>query len=440
MSHVAAASGGTSEAAPYAIEMQAKCLAAVPSAGTHSGGEGGQLSPSHAFLVGSNAPRGTNRLYLLEYREEPHLVDCIAVWDHAEPICAMSVAAQESGGGPGAATRVLVAACHQSVAGAPMATFEVIRLSSDLVGDVEPLLQIRLDARSPCIAWQPVGLSGGATVDSIGSCVLAARNSIYRLPIAQLAGAAKTASFTMGVPNNATALPVTTLDSIPDRCAMPTAIETIHSITCDPHHKDIVAVAADTSLVIADLRAKQAQLHAAHAPHRLALRSVDYNPNRIYVVATCGDDGQIKVWDLRKAGASVSGGAGGSAGGDRMVALASHQGHDHRATCVRYNPSHDELLLSGGVDQLCRLWCLSSLSSKPLSSVSSGVDGAPPATASTRASKDGVIRSLTDVGETVTSVAWSSSDPWVYAVCGFNGRVFIDRVPDESRLEVLMGE
>ena len=56
---------------------------------------------------------------------------------------------------------------------------------------------------------------------------------------------------------------------------------------------------------------------------------MDFNPNKPQMLATCGDDRKVKVWDLR-------------APGRALVVL---EGHAHAAWSVRYNPFHDQLLL-----------------------------------------------------------------------------------------------
>lgn len=39
--------------------------------------------------------------------------------------------------------------------------------------------------------------------------------------------------------------------------------------------------------------------------HRFAVRDLDYNPNKPYCLATCGEDRLIKFWDLRRPNAPV---------------------------------------------------------------------------------------------------------------------------------------
>lgn len=127
-------------------------------------------------------------------------------------------------------------------------------------------------------------------------------------------------------------------------------------------------------------------MDAAHA-HRTC--DVSYNPNRPWYVASTGDDGEVRCWDLRRTAAptsttrpadgsgssSAGGGAGGSggggAGGVGSGAAVSEpvkvfRGHTSTVHRVLYNPFHDQLLLSGGADRLVCLWRASTISTKPL--------------------------------------------------------------------------
>jgi WD40 repeat protein len=66
----------------------------------------------------------------------------------------------------------------------------------------------------------------------------------------------------------------------------------------------------------------------AHA-HGAPVRHADYNPTRQHQLATAGDDGRVKVWDLRHTGR----------------ALVEFEPHAHWVCQVRFNPTYDRLLL-----------------------------------------------------------------------------------------------
>ena len=66
-----------------------------------------------------------------------------------------------------------------------------------------------------------------------------------------------------------------------------------------PHHgSNQVAVAMETQLQIIDLRAmnKGPSFSIENAE---PVRDLDFNPNRQYYLATCGDDSLTKFWDIR---------------------------------------------------------------------------------------------------------------------------------------------
>jgi WD40 repeat protein len=85
------------------------------------------------------------------------------------------------------------------------------------------------------------------------------------------------------------------------------------------------------------------------AAHNGNIRDLDYNPNKPYTLLTCGDDRKLKIWDLRKP----------------EKPLVTLCGHSHWVWTAKYNPSHDQLILSGGSDNLVNLWRIASCSSAP---------------------------------------------------------------------------
>ena len=65
-------------------------------------------------------------------------------------------------------------------------------------------------------------------------------------------------------------------------------------------------------------------------------RSIDFNPNKQYQLATAGDDGAVRFWDIRQA-----------ANGP----VAARTGdHSHWIWSVRYNAFHDQLILTSSSD------------------------------------------------------------------------------------------
>jgi hypothetical protein len=74
----------------------------------------------------------------------------------------------------------------------------------------------------------------------------------------------------------------------------------------DPHHPSECAVAADAAVHFWDIRAGERTRSIESAvPPGGCVRSLSYNPNKPYFVATGGDDHKVKCWDVRKAAAPV---------------------------------------------------------------------------------------------------------------------------------------
>lgn len=80
-------------------------------------------------------------------------------------------------------------------------------------------------------------------------------------------------------------------------------------------------------------------------PHKVYTRYFDCNRN--HLIATCGDDMYVRLWDFRKT--------------DSPVLQFKH--HSHWIYKVKFNPFHDQLLLSCGSDNQVNLESIVSISS-----------------------------------------------------------------------------
>ena len=75
-----------------------------------------------------------------------------------------------------------------------------------------------------------------------------------------------------------------------------------------PHHgTNQIAVAMENNLQMVDLRSLNkgpvASIENAHGTE--PVRDLDFNPNRQYYLASCGDDGFTKFWDIRNTSCPV---------------------------------------------------------------------------------------------------------------------------------------
>jgi WD40 repeat protein len=201
----------------------------------------------------------------------------------------------------------------------------------------------------------------------------------------------------------------------------------------DMHHSSKLAVAQAGSVLGFDLRdsGTAAALNIPGA-HTGRIRDIDYNPNKPYCMMTCGDDCAVRFWDLRHTGAS----------------LCTLRGHSHWVWTSRYNPFHDQLVLSAGTDATVSLWRVSSISSAPLLDIDpDDEDMDDPAAAegksradmgSQAAEMDALVNSFSEHEESVYAVSWSLSDAWTFASVSFDGRMVINHVPSAEKYKILL--
>ncbi|KAL0485272.1 hypothetical protein AKO1_011681 [Acrasis kona] len=207
----------------------------------------------------------------------------------------------------------------------------------------------------------------------------------------------------------------------------------------DPHHNEIVAVAAQTKIRQVDMRSNETVISIDNAHDQQRVRDFEYNPNKLYYVASCGDDCKIKFWDVRSTKEPI-----------RTL-----------ATSVKFNPHYDQLLLSSSTDGLVNLWNIPTISSKSvseeveeeleqiekeldLSAAGSEDDLKSDYTATSGASKvrvanmsDTLIQSIDEHQESVYSIAWSSCNSWVFGSVSYEGRVLIHQVKHSEKLKIL---
>lgn len=73
---------------------------------------------------------------------------------------------------------------------------------------------------------------------------------------------------------------------------------------------------------------------------------LDYNPNKLNTIATCGQDSVLRFWDLRKTEKS----------------LLEYEEDSHWISKVKYNKFHDQLLLTGCTSTFVSLYSAPSVS------------------------------------------------------------------------------
>jgi WD40 repeat protein len=79
--------------------------------------------------------------------------------------------------------------------------------------------------------------------------------------------------------------------------------------------------------------------------HQGSIRDIQYHPLVPYWVASAGNDGYIKLWDLRYNGKEP---------------LVSISAHDRIIRKIAWSKTHSELLVSGGIDHKVKIWSIRS--------------------------------------------------------------------------------
>lgn len=198
----------------------------------------------------------------------------------------------------------------------------------------------------------------------------------------------------------------------------------------NPHHSGkIFAVATEQNVLGWDIRSNKQAFMIENA-HGHLVRDIDFNPNKMYYVATCGDDCQVRFWDTRDLNEPV-----------HLLA----DDHSHWVWSTRFNPFHDQLVLTGGSDSKVILYNLKAISSEPYEQEISSDDDASQSSKSDddyvlekNILKDGIIGVYEEHEDSVYAVEWSAADPWTFASLSYDGRFIINRVPKNIKYGILL--
>ncbi|XP_078480991.1 EARP-interacting protein homolog [Ciona intestinalis] len=186
----------------------------------------------------------------------------------------------------------------------------------------------------------------------------------------------------------------------------------------NPHHgAKQFAVAAGQNITSFDMRSKSPAFQLNNC-HGQMIRDLDFNPNKQYHLATCGDDCLVKFWDTREPSAPIS---------------VLEDDHSHWVWGVRFNPFHDQLVLSCGSDSRVVLHNKASISSEPFGHLVEDEEDEE-----TEKRKDGLIAVYEEHEDSVYAVEWSAADPWSFASLSYDGRIVINKVPKNVKFEILL--
>ncbi|EJK76829.1 hypothetical protein THAOC_01388 [Thalassiosira oceanica] len=247
-------------------------------------------------------------------------------------------------------------------------------------------------------------------------------------------------------------------------------------VSWDPHDVCNILATSGVDVVAYDMRtASSGGRLAIRSAHRHGVADVCHNPLLMGVVVTSGLDGIIKVWDIRGISGEVQ--SQKSARTNPPVLKVLRGGHTHFASNVRYNPFHDQLILSSGTEGNANLWRVSSCSSAPLLDMAMDEDdgdgdGAERSLYGDEGEEDETTQEVADenrdanapseneetsqkemkgasssqdirvsrleCSDAVSRVVWSSNDPWMYMTLSCDGTVTAQFVPSKEKYRILL--
>jgi len=182
----------------------------------------------------------------------------------------------------------------------------------------------------------------------------------------------------------------------------------------NPHTNNLIATGVGKDVLVWDLRCKpQKAVQTIFQAHSGTIRSMDYNPDRLYTLATGAEDGTVKFWDIKNS----------------KEPLKVLKGHSHWTSCIKYNRQYDQLVLSSGTDAVVNLWKMFSISSGPLSEEYDPTQVGD-------AQEDRLVAKYDDEDDSIYTVAWG--DAWVYASLSYGGKLVVYQVPMQEKYGILL--
>eukprot|EP00052_Salpingoeca_macrocollata_P013058 m.102159 g.102159 ORF g.102159 m.102159 type:complete len:378 (-) comp18759_c0_seq1:37-1170(-) len=369
----------------YGLEFQARALSAVH-------GE----SQTIDFLVGTQTLKHDNQVHLLSYNDEDNSLDSCVFDFHPGEIWQLSACP---------AVRELCALAYSEASGdgsyrrtagvytLPTAQNDTRASTSSEHSDLSPVCDLRSEQGERGLVWHPTSEKNIATFS----------DKTVRLWDLAEAGSSVTATWD-----------TTKVEELTG------SRQSITQLRWNPHQNCSTLVCAFGEDVLGWDRRQPGVSFSIKKVHDTAVRDADFNPNKQYYLATAGDDCCIRFWDIRSPD----------------TPLLQMGGHTHWVWSVRYNHSHDQLVLSASSDNLVVLHNAGSISSDLYGPAD---DETPTPTEFEKSSKqeDGQIAVFDEHEDSVYAVEWAA-DPWLFASVSYDGRFVINHVPKESKYSILL--
>lgn len=320
------------------------------------------------FMVGTTSLRDDNEIHVVKYTETSNEVACTAILNHPNEIWSIS---------PCVCDRSLFFTTYNRGGKFGASLWRMPEEALDGTGrrlDIDECLRISTPSETVwSVIWDP-----SAEDDPTDMQVVSMEKHAMRHWKIGEGG------------SSATAASVVEID---------TAGDGFTAAAWDPHWNHLVATGHGRDATVWDLRSHpQKAAHSIPQAHAQAIRTMEYNPDRLYTLVTGGEDGMLKFWDVKQT----------------KEPLKVVKGHAHWATSVKYNQFYDQLVLSGGTDSTVQLWKMFSISSGPTNAEFEETSG------EVTEDDDRLVASFDDHEDSVYSIAWGS-DAWVFASLSYDG-------------------
>lgn len=174
------------------------------------------------------------------------------------------------------------------------------------------------------------------------------------------------------------------------------------------------------SIVLARRVTAKTVVSAAHD----AITSLDVNLNKPHHIATAGSDGEIKIWDLRRKTLS-------------FLPVCVLRSHVYPVLKVLFNSTHDQLIISSGMDNKVNLWGTPSVSSLPTSTLTDLDPNQKQRSISNDANQ--LLQSYEGLHqEAINGICWTRKGSWHFFSISFDGRIVVSNVPPTVKYRILL--
>eukprot|EP01041_Mallomonas_annulata_P000521 gene521-997_t len=363
----------------------------------------------HRFIVGTCSVREKNELTVLEYDEDTNQMDAAAIYHHPHQIWVTEPSPQDLG---------LVITSSQSLNGSKAVTLYRMPKQTEQDFDIEQSVRGgNFDNREPLELEK---VSAFQFKDSSTFVHTVKWHGLRDYVLTVDPKTLSTWSIGEGSLQLISKLNITSSSSSSHSNSNANVGDwTSGGAAWDPHNQQTCALVTGPDLRLVDTRRPDLRLvdtrsmevtQSVADAHIGGARDVDFNPNKPLNMITCGDDRTVKFWDVR----------------NLTTPVKTLSGHSHWVWTAKFNPFHDQLIVSGGTDNLVNLWRVASVSSAPWL-------GADEGEGNDSNSDPPDIRAIDQHEESVYGIAWSSAVAWMYCSLSYDGRVILNHVPSTEK-------